>query len=341
MSIQRVCLTPWLQGVGGMASFQGRLAEGLRRRGIEVVYDLEVRPLEAVLVIGGTRRLDELWRARYKGIPVVQRLNGMNWLHRRRWTGVRHFVRAEYGNILLSFIRSRLASGIVYQSQFAKSWWERVYGLTRKPNCVVFNAVDLQVYTPEGLHDRPQDRYRLLMVEGSLGGGYELGLEWGVRLSERLQKSGFPVELVVAGRVSPALQAKWQHKAHIPLRFAGLVKAQDIPSMDRSAHLLFSADVHPACPNSVIEALACGLPVAGLATGALPEMVLDDAGAITPYGGDAWKLEPPDLDRLAQAAGVVLQNQERFRAGARRRAEAAFGLDKMIDGYLKAFEQVE
>jgi glycosyltransferase involved in cell wall biosynthesis len=76
--------------------------------------------------------------------------------------------------------------------------------------------------------------------------------------------------------------------------------------------------------------------VVALDTGALAEMVQDDAGRITPYGGDAWKLDPPDLDGLAHAAAEVLQDQGRFRAAARRRAEAAFGIDAMVDGYLKA-----
>src|SRR5512134_3992933 len=99
--LTRVCLVPRLNGVGGMVSFQHKLADGLRKRQIEVVYTLADRPYQAVLVIGGTRHLAGLWRARSQGIPVSQRLDGMNWLHRLgggRRTGVRHFLRAEYGN---------------------------------------------------------------------------------------------------------------------------------------------------------------------------------------------------------------------------------------------------
>ena len=332
----RVCLTPRLQGVGGMVSFQGRLAAGLTQRGVEVTYDLAARPVDAVLVIGGTRQLGGLWQARREGIPVVQRLNGMNWIHRRRRTGVRHFLRAEYGNLLLATIRSRFASRIVYQSRFSQIWWERMYGSARAPSQVTYNGVDLNVFSPHGRHERPQATHRILMVEGSLGGGYEMGLAWGVGLVERLSRMGFTVELVVAGRISARLQTQWQQKALIPLHFAGLVDAQDIPALDRSAHLFFAADLHPACPNSVIEALACGLPVSALDTGALLELVQGDAGQIVPYGGDPWELDPPDLDGLAQAAAQILHQPLRYRAGARQRAETALGLDQMVDGYTAA-----
>jgi glycosyltransferase involved in cell wall biosynthesis len=99
--------------------------------------------------------------------------------------------------------------------------------------------------------------------------------------------------------------------------------------------MLYSADVNAACPNSVIEALACGLPVLAFDTGALPELVNGDSGRIVPYGGNPWQLDPPDLDALTEAAMKVLNNQQHYRHGARAQAEAKFGLEKMVDEYVQ------
>ncbi len=118
------------------------------------------------------------------------------------------------------------------------------------------------------------------------------------------------------------------------LTWTGLVPADRIPEIDRSAHLLYSADVNPACPNSVIEALACGLPVVAFDTGALPELVTAACGRIIPYGGDPWRLERPDIDALADAAGQILNDLERYHRAARARAEAVFDLDVMVKAYL-------
>jgi glycosyltransferase involved in cell wall biosynthesis len=352
-SVRRVCLVPRVSGVGGMVSFRRKLSEGLQRRGVQVSNSLDDRPLDAVLVIGGTRHLLGLLRARRAGIPVVQRLDGMNWLHRLSppsgISGWRHYLRAEYGNRLLSIVRSRLATGVVYQSRFSRDWWERLRGRTPVPSRVIYNGVDLDFYNPQGERHLPHDLYRLLLVEGSLMGGYEHGLQVAVQLAlglkSCLQDAGSHrgLELMVVGRVPPNLQEQCENfvsakgrSQQIALKWMGLVEPERIPAIDRSAHLLFSADLNAACPNSVIEALACGLPLVAFDTGALSELVGDRAGLLVPYGGDPWVLDPPDIAALVAAAWKVLADLPPYQQAARQRAESSLGLEPMVDAYLNA-----
>lgn len=330
--MKRVCILPEVNS-GGMASFRLKFEAGLIRRGIQVTHTIE-KDSRVILLIGGTRNLLPLWRAKENGVRIVQRLDGINWLHRRRYTGVRHFLRAEYGNLILAFIRKRLADHILYQSEFSKNWWQAWYGPAPVPSTVVYNGVDLQQYSPAGPHQRPTDRFRLLLVEGSLGGGYDVGVKNAVQLAERLA-ARFPLELMVVGSITPRHRQHLQANARVPIVWTGSLPREKIPEIDRSAHLLFSSDLNPACPNAVIEALACGLPVVAFDTGALNELVTPEAGQIVPYGGNVWKLAPPDIPALVEAAARLLQSQERFRSGARARAESTFGLETMIDRYLE------
>lgn len=333
---KHICLVPYIETVGGTASFQKKFTEGMQARGVAVGYDLDDPACQAVLVIGGTRHLPALWRVKRRGIPIIQRLDGMNWLHRRRYTGVKHFLRAEYGNRVLQSIRTRLATHIVYQSQFAQDWWQRTYGIEDIPHTVIHNGVDLDMYTPNGSHQRPNDVYRLLLVEGRLSGGYETGLAAGVALAERLVlHHELPLEVMVVGEVPERIIENTMADAKVKIDWVGMVSPAEIPEIDRSAHLLFSADLNPACPNSVIEALACGLPVASFDTGALAELVTGDSGCVVPYGGDPWRLDPPDIASLAEACVPILQGQAHFRAAARARAEATFSLNDMIKKYLQ------
>ena len=141
----------------------------------------------------------------------------------------------------------------------------------------------------------------------------------------------------MAGDVPEAVQARarGEHPT-LWLTFQGVVPRAQIPGLDRSAHLFYAAEINPPCPNSVIEALACGLPVVGFATGSMPELIRGDAGRLAPYGGDPWRLEQPDFQALARAAAEIAAGGERFRRAARERAEQAFDLDGMVAAYLRA-----
>lgn len=334
--LKRICLTPQVSGVGGMVSFQAKLKSGLAKRGMQVTFDLDDESYDSVLVTGGTRRLGALHRAKQRGVPIVQRLDGMNWLHRRLPTGILHWLRAERGNRLLAHIRKRIATRIVYQSHFVEAWWQRAHG-SGPQSRVVYNGVDLDLFNPHGVEKPPTDRLRILMVEGSLLGGYEFGLESAVALCEQLQKKqDSKVELVVAGKVEEKQKNKWRTKSQVSIDWVGVLPNDQIPVLNRSAHFLYSSDLNAACPNSVIEALACGLPVLAFDTGALKELVAPPAGRVVPYGGDPWKLDLPDIPSLAAAAVEILNQQNAFRTGARARAEEVFGLDLMVEAYIEA-----
>jgi glycosyltransferase involved in cell wall biosynthesis len=361
--MKRICIYPRVESMGGVGSFRIKFSEGLKVRGVEVSYDLDDPHVDLILLLAGTRNLAGLRRARQRGVPIIQRLDGINWVQRIRWTGFRYHIRAEYGNAALAFIRRVFADGVVYQSEFTHRWWEDWYGETRVPKTVIHNAVDLDIFSPpprsdgfshpkrtEVLTTKSQNaqggvlaagdgdesgsnKHRILLVEGSMAGGLDAGLRWGVELAETLSDI-LATELLVVGRVDERRKTEILANAKADVHFLGVVPRESIPDIDRSAQLYFSAEINPPCPNAVIEALACGTPVLGFDTGSLAELVPPSAGRTVPYGGDEWKLEQPDISALAKAAQEILANQAEFSKGARKHAEENLGLDLMVDKYL-------
>jgi glycosyltransferase involved in cell wall biosynthesis len=332
---EHICIIPRLQGVGGPASFEKRLIKGLNERGISTIHNLDDPACTGILVIGGTNQLFQMWRARQRGVRIVQRLNGMNWIHRKRSTPFIEYWRAERANWLLSFIRRYLSDHIVYQSEFARDWWHTIRGPVRVRNSVIYNGVDTQAFALDGQERPPQNAIRILLVEGHLAESNQQGLENGVHLVQMLdQRMGLPVKLMVVGEVSLSLKTRWQAEAGHWIEWVGVVQGEQIPQLNRSAHLLFSADLNAACPNSVIEALACGLPVVAFSTGSLPELLEEDAGRVVPYGSNFWNLESPDISPLANAAQEMLSDLPYFQKKARQRAVSSFSLEKMVNRYL-------
>jgi glycosyltransferase involved in cell wall biosynthesis len=333
--MKTICIFPRKLGLGGPASFQLRLVEELRANQFNVVFEPSDPAVSAILVIGGTRHLGELRAASKRGVRIVQRLNGMNWVHKQKQTGIKHHLRSEVNNWLLATIRKDLADRIIYQSQFSQNWWLKARGAVDKPETVIYNGVNLDQFNPAGSKELPDDHYRMLLVEGHLGNGYEQGLftaaDAAVLLNQRLDK---PLELVVVGD-APLILRKQAERQNLHIDWKGIVDRLDIPLIDRSAHFLFSSDINAACPNAVIEALACGLPVVGYDTGALPEMLTGDAGRVARYGNDPWKLEKPNLHALADAASEILTDRARFSQAARERAETTFDIKKITQAYIQ------
>jgi glycosyltransferase involved in cell wall biosynthesis len=340
-----ICLVPRLSGIGGMVSFQEKLSEGLVRRGIEVTHTFDDVDPDSILVIGGTRNLRQLREAKRRGIRIVQRLDGMNWIHRVMRTGMRHWLRSEYGNLNLWLIRNHLADEIVYQSNFSKVWWEKVRGRTPKPSVIIHNGVDLSKFKPLHTLKKFENEIHLLLVEGSLLGGYEFGLQNAVYFSRELANqinNNTQVELAVVGKVPADTRESWQNwvnensrEGKVRIKWMGVVDHAGISEVYQGADLLFSADINAACPNAVIESIASGTPVVSFDTGALAELVGDQGGLVVPYGGNEWKVDQPDIKSLAAGAILILQDLAAYRKSARERAETAFNLDLMVDRYIE------
>lgn len=334
--LKKICIVPHARGVGGPASFRLRFSHALAARGIAVTDDLDAPDIDAVLVISGWRQLGKLLKLKRRGVLLVQRLDGINWMHRLTKFNLRYHLKAEYGNLLMNFTRMRLADHIIYQSEFVARRWEQVYGKAKAPYTIIRNAVDLDEFSPEGSGEPPTDKTRIMLVEGSFGGGHDISLKLALDMAHELSEDfGQTVELVIAGRADEPIRQVWNEYARVPLVWKGIVSREEIPVLDRSAHVYFSAELNAPCPNSVIEALACGLPVVGYDTGSVAELVGTEAGRVVPFDGDPWRLELPKSSALTGAVMEILQDQPRFRAAARARAEAEYDIEQLVDRYLE------
>jgi glycosyltransferase involved in cell wall biosynthesis len=332
--VTSICMLPRLQGIGGPSSFQTRIRAGLEKEGIETHHDPLRQGTDAILVIAGTRHMDQLWLARKRGIRIVQRLNGINWTQRRVFTGIRHFLRAEMYNMMMATIRRSIADEIVYQSKFTQTWWTQKYGGMKKPWSIIYNGVNLDAFQAGTLSMLPHDCIRIQVTEGHLGGGHELGLLNAVRFASELRdRIGNPIHLRVVGDVPIHLQNELAGLDWVEM--VGIVGLDKIASFNQTAHLFFPCEINASCPNSVVEALACGLPVIGYETGAIRELVGMDGGQIVAYGAEATRMQPAEPKPLIDASLYVLENLAHFKSSARKRAEKLFDATVMVEAYKK------
>ena len=308
----------------------------MKQLGIDVHHQIHDTSTRALLVIGGTRKFGDLIYAKRKGIRIVQRLDGMNWLHKKTRTGIPHYTRSERMNLQLSITRRYFADAIVYQSKFTCGWWNTVYGTLRTPHTVIYNGVDLDDFQPGSTIYKKSNPIRLLVVEGSFKGGHERDLQNAIDLANSISEEvDNSVELLIAGKVPDTFKENRNTSDRVTINWLGKIPHNEIAALDRSAHLFYPAEINAACPNSLIEALSCGLPVLSYATGSLPELVREDGGIVVPYNGDYWNLQPPDSNPLAKAAHKILNNLTDYQQSARKRAEENFSTELMVESFRK------
>jgi glycosyltransferase involved in cell wall biosynthesis len=319
--------------VGGPASFQRKLLSGFRARGISVGfgpngYSSECR---AALVINGTRHLGTLLEAKRRGARILQRLGSPFSSSKHQAVPAIRRVRTWIGDQLMISTRRYIADRIVYQSCFVRESWEREYGLVKRPSAVIYNGVDLSMFSPDGSKYEPSADICMISVEGTQLSPHQSPA---FLAAKEIRSRGKDLELLVFG--NPWADAGTAYAQYPFVKFMGLVANEQLPFYYRGASAYVLNDiVNAGCPNSVIEALACGCAVVGYSPGVLPEILSKDAGICVHAQGDPWKGEPPgNVNGLVDAAIEVVENNSEFRQGARRLAEERYDLDHMVDQYM-------
>jgi glycosyltransferase involved in cell wall biosynthesis len=122
----------------------------------------------------------------------------------------------------------------------------------------------------------------------------------------------------------------------LAVRFTGLLDTDTLVAALSAADLVIHPSLREIFPNAVGEAMSCGRVVLAADAGGTAELLGRDGttGVLVPAS---------DTAAMATAARDLLNDtarRNRIGAAARRRIQAEFSLDRMIDGYEEALEQV-
>lgn len=235
----------------------------------------------------------------------------------------------------------RAADHVVYQSAFCRDSADRFLGPARSPSSILFNPVDLARFSPAP--EPPPLEPLLLLAIGNHA--YPARVLSTLRAAALLRDQGLPVRLTIAGKL---LWPRGEAEATQEISRLGLSGAVDrigpftqaeAPGIYRAHHILIHPKYLDPCPTVVIEALACGLPVVGSATGGLPEMVAENAGRLIPLDTDWNRLLTPEPAALADAVTALAARLPKASAAARHCAETRFDQKTWIARHAAIFSR--
>lgn len=287
------------------------------------------------MVVGGTRKLAWLYQLKLRKVPIIYRLDGLLWLHRlnnfARTSS--SWIRAELRNALAQLLHGRIADCVVYQSSFVEHWWRKEGWWQPSDSNVIYNGLDLNEFRPSACDVRSTaDFPDVVCVEGTVDySPYVIDLL--NFLAEGLATYG--ARLRIYGDFGDRSRRERLDKR---VDYQGAVSREAITTVYRN-RVYLSLDVNPACPNAVAEALASGAPVIGFDTGAVKELVGEQAGCIVPFGGNPWKGERPDFPALLTAYEQVAGDFSTYSRAARQRAEERYDINEMVEAYIAVIER--
>jgi glycosyltransferase involved in cell wall biosynthesis len=110
---------------------------------------------------------------------------------------------------------------------------------------------------------------------------------------------------------------------------------EDVMSLMKSADLFVMPSVTEGLGSAVLDAMAMAHAVVGTRAGGIPEAVVDEETGLL--------VEPADSRALAAAIVRLLKNpglRKQFGEAGRARVAEHFGVDRLIDGTLEAYQRI-
>ena len=237
------------------------------------------------------------------------------------------------------------ADFVFHQSDFCRMAAERFLGPRRGPSEILHNPVDTSLFTPRDDGSR-RSAGPVLLAAGSHQdpGRIRSAIETLVEVRQRQPHA----RLIAAGRFcwqanaadACAEATAWAHELHVEdsVEFRGPYTQHEAPALMRDADILLHTKYNDPCPRVVVEAMACGVPVAASASGGIPELIGEEGGIGVPAPLDWERNHPPGPEALAGAIDAVWEDWPRFSAAARQRAADRFDVRPWTQRHGQVFQ---
>ena len=189
---------------------------------------------------------------------------------------------------------------------------------------VIPNGVGLELFAP-GQREKRDDPVVVFAAQGARTNPYKDF----ATLRVALARVSTPATAIALGEAAPE-----ERVGAVTLRSEPFVGRGEIAERLRGADLFVLATRADNHPLTVLEALACGVPVIASRVGGIPEQLTEETGVL---------VEPGDPEALARAIDELLADPERrarMGAAAAADARARFSLERQVDAYLDLYAEL-
>ncbi len=226
---------------------------------------------------------------------------------------------------------------IIFQSIWSKETICGTLEFEPKNYRIIYNATDIEFFKPaKNIPEiKTKDDYIYIICTGSLRRNFRINIPFGI-----LKRLPLKAKLIFVGSIDNECKSE--------LNKISESKYSDrviyIPHMDNRKLLeylqLSDIMLHPvqgdACPNSVIEALSCGIPVVCGSWGGQAELIGNGGKVVTNH--KKWDYSEAFAEDCCKALEEIAANLDEYKINARKRAVEKFNLQRLYNEYYEVMQ---
>jgi len=269
----------------------------------------------------------QLKELKKKGIKIIQRLDGVYYptKHGDNYINLNQNIRDIYLNY---------SDFVVFQSEYSRKQCFKVLGsIAQSKYQIIHNGVKKPTF-PSSSYNKLETTDKIKFITTGNFRNADM-IEPVVKAFDMLASS-MAFELHIVGPINENLK---------PLLYKAYINHHDnktlaeVGEILRTCHAFIYSHLNPPCPNSVLEAISCGLPVVGFDSGAMSELCWFGKDLLAPVSDDMIQVyEDFKPGKLAEKIELCIEKYDYYRQNALQHAHL-YSFNECGAKYIEVFEE--
>jgi glycosyltransferase involved in cell wall biosynthesis len=286
---------PKFTRIGGPTTFMKNLQKYLDEQ--DFSYVTNPRKANSIFfpVFFSKRVLEKIKK---KGGVIIQRLDGIFYPEK-------NFDKYEELNKDIKDVYQNYADFIIFQSDHSRDQCFSMFGKKNKDqHTIIINGVDKSIFYPEKESPRGLKKKIKFAATGNFR-NFDM-IEPIIQALDLLQNQ-IHFELFLFGPIKNKLLMPYLKRDYVTHSIAA--DPVDLASHLRNMDIFIYSFLNPPCPNSVLEAISCALPVVGFDSGSMSELLFFSRELLAPVNEEVFqKYQDFDPEKLAEKIITSVEN---------------------------------
>ncbi len=315
--------------IGGPQTFMRNLQKGLDKQ--DYYYNSTIKNADGMF-FPISANINKIKTIKKHGGKIIQRLDGI-------FYPSKHGDKFIKQNKAIKKIYCELADYIIFQSEYSKQQVFNMFGEKDKNQySLICNGADADIFFPaENINSIKKSKLIKFITTGNFRNPDMIDPV--ITALDILKDKEYNFELEVIGPITTDNRDYLLSKDYI--RNYKTTSQHKIAEALQNSHIYIYSHLNPPCPNSVIEAIACGMPVVGFASGSMKELCHFNADLLAYVSNEIFqKYNDFKPEKLLEKLELAINNFDRYKFKALKHS-SDYTLNNCIMKYIEVFDSIQ